>query len=175
VKIEWIEKDTIAASGIPLGEKDLRSLYAQGIRGIITLTEHPLTIQAEIEPDVLDEIGLTNLHAPILDQHPPDSDTMWKTIRFINQMKEQHRPTLIHCHAGVGRTGTVIHAYYLAEGLSLEETKAKVKKLKPSSQFLMLSDRQKAFLESFAIEVKMKTSSVSRTTPHAGDPAEAGG
>ena len=163
MKIEWIEKDTLAASGVPLGEKDLRSLYEQGIRAIISLTEHPLTIQAEIEPDVLDEIGLTYLHAPILDQHPPNSETMWKTIQFMGQMKEQHRPTLIHCHAGVGRTGTVIHAYYLAEGLSLEETKAKVKKLRPSSQFLMLSDKQKAFLESFAKELMMKTGSVSRT------------
>ena len=154
MKIEWIEKDTLAASGIPIGEKDLLSLFEQGIRAIITLTEHPLTIQAEIESDVLDEIGLTCLHAPILDQHPPNSETMWKTIRFIDQMKAQDQPTLIHCHAGVGRTGTVLHAYYLAAGMSLEETKVKVKKLKPSSQFLMLSDKQKVFLESFAEELK---------------------
>ena len=175
MKIEWIEKDILAASGIPLGEKDLRSLFEQGIRAIITLTEHPLTMQEEIKSDVLEEIGLTYLHAPILDQHPPNSETMWKMIQFINQMKEQHRPTLIHCHAGVGRTGTVIHAYYLAEGLSLEETKAKVKLLKPTSQFLMLSDRQKAFLESYAIELKMKTSSVHHTIPHPSDPADTGG
>ena len=95
MKIEWIEKDTLAASGIPIGEKDLRSLFVQGIRAIITLTEHPLTIQAEIESDVLDEIGLAYLHAPILDQHPPKSETMWKTIRFIDEMKEQHRPTVL--------------------------------------------------------------------------------
>jgi len=164
VKIEWIEKDILAASGIPIGEKDLRSLFEQGIRAIITLTEYPLTIQAEIEPDVLNEIGLTYLHAPILDQQPPNSETMWKTIRFINQMKIQHQPILIHCHAGVGRTGTVLHAYYLVEGLSLEEAKEKVKKLKSSSQFLMLSDKQKAFLESFAEELKAKPSSNRHTT-----------
>jgi len=166
VKIEWIEKNIIAASGIPIGEKDLRSLFEQGIRAIISLTEHPLTIQTEIGSDVFADIGLTYLHTPILDQHPPKSETIWKTIQFIDQMKEQHRPTLIHCHAGVGRTGTVIHAYYLAEGLSLEEAKAKVKKLRPSSQFLMLSDKQKAFLESFAKELMMKTGSVSHPTPH---------
>lgn len=152
MKIEWIEKDTLAASGIPLGEKDLRSLSDQGIRAIVSLTEHPLTIQAAIDPAMLDEIGLTYLHVPIPDQYPPNSETMWQTIRFISQMKAQHRPTLIHCHAGIGRTGTVIHAYYLAQGLSLEEVKAKVKKLKPSSQFLMLSDQQKTFLEAFAEE-----------------------
>lgn len=166
MKIEWIEKDILAASGIPIGEKDLRSLFEQGIRAIISLTEHPLTTQAKIEPDMLDEIGLTYLHAPILDQYPPNSETIWKTIQFIDQMVKQHRPTLIHCHAGVGRTGTVLHAYYLAEGLSLEEAKEKVKKLKSSSQFLMLSDKQKAFLESFAKELMMKTGSVSHPTPH---------
>jgi len=164
VKIEWIETDKLAASGIPIGEKDLRSLFKQGIRAIITLTEHPLTIQAEISPAVLGEISLTYLHAPILDQYPPNSEIIWETIQFINQMREQHQPTLIHCHAGVGRTGTVLHAYYLTEGLTLEETKAKVKKLKPSSQFLMLSDEQKAFLETFARELKVKTSLDRRTS-----------
>lgn len=150
VKIDWIEPGAIAASGIPLGVKELQSLYEQGIRAIITLTERPLTVQTNITSQMLDEIGLAYLHAPIIDQCPPDSETVWMVRQFINQMKAQGRPVLLHCHAGVGRTGTMLHAYYLAEGLHLEEAKIRVRMSKPSSQFLMLSDAQKAFLESFA-------------------------
>jgi atypical dual specificity phosphatase len=150
MKIDWIEPGLIATSGIPLGVKDLRSLYEQGIRAIVALTEHPITVQRGISSQVLDQIGLTCLHASIVDQCPPDVGTVWQTRQFINQMKAQSRPVLLYCHAGVGRTGTMLHAYYLAEGLSLEEAKARVKASKPSNQFFMLSDAQKAFLEEFA-------------------------
>jgi atypical dual specificity phosphatase len=153
MKIDWIEPGLIAASGIPLGVKDLRSLYEQGIRAIIALTEHPITAQREISSQVLDQIGLTCLHVSIVDQYPPDAGTVWQTRQFISQMKAQGKSVLLYCHAGVGRTGTMLHAYYLAEGLSLEEAKARVKASKPSSQFFMLSDAQKAFLEEFAASV----------------------
>ena len=150
MKIDWIEPGLIAAGGIPLGVKDLQSLREQGIRAIVTLTEHPITAQREITAQVLDEMGLTCLHVPIVDQFPPDALAVWKTRQFINQMKAEGKPVLLHCHAGIGRTGTMLHAYYLAEGLSLEDAKAKVKASKPFSQFLMLSDAQKAFLEKYA-------------------------
>ena len=75
---------------------------------------------------------------------------MEQTRQFINQMKAEGKPVLLHCHAGVGRTGTMLHAYYLAEGLSLEDAKAKVRAVKPTSQYLMLTEAQKAFLGEFA-------------------------
>jgi atypical dual specificity phosphatase len=150
VKINWIEPGELAASGIPLGIKDLQSLVEQGIRAIVSLTEHPLTIQNEITPQVLAELGLTCLHAPVVDQFPPDVATVQETAQFIDQMKAQDQPVLIHCHAGIGRTGTMLHAYYLVEGLSLAEAKAKVKAGKLTSQFIMLSKAQKAFLEDLA-------------------------
>ena len=158
MKIDWIEPGLLAASGIPLGVKDLKSLHEQGIRAIVTLTEHPLTAQAEISTQVLGEIGLTCLHAPVADQQPPDVATVWRITQFLRQMKAQAKPVLLHCHAGIGRTGTLLHAYYLTQGWSLEDAKAKVRADKPSSQFLMLSEAQKEFLEEFAATNEDSTS-----------------
>ncbi|MBN1219897.1 MAG: dual specificity protein phosphatase family protein [Anaerolineae bacterium] len=153
MKISWIEPGVLAASGIPLGVKDLQSLHKQGIRAIVTLTEHPLTVQQEITSQKLTEIGLTCFHAPVVDQYPPDVATVWKTAQFIKQMKDQGQPVLIHCHAGVGRTGTMLHAYYLAEGFSLDEARAKVKARMPTGQFIMLSNAQRTFLEELATQI----------------------
>lgn len=149
MKIDWIEPGILAAGGIPLGTSDLQSLREQGIEAIITLTEHALTTQSGITPRLLDEMGLTCLHAPIVDQYPPDLATMRRIVEFIYRMKMLGKPVFVHCHAGVGRTGTVLHAYYLTTGLSLEAAKAQVKARKFTSQFLMLSEAQRAFLEAF--------------------------
>ncbi len=153
MKVNWIEPGVMAASGIPLGRKDLQSLVEQGIRAIVTLTERPLTVQGAITPPLLAEMGLTCLHAPIVDQYPPDIATMRKTVQFVKRMKAQGQPVLLHCHAGIGRTGTMLHVYYLAEGLSLEEAKAKVKAGKFTSHLIMLSEAQKAFLEDLAKQI----------------------
>jgi len=153
MKINWIESGVLAASGIPVSLADLESLREQGIRAIVTLTEHPLTVQRAITDEVLADMNLTCLHAPVVDQYPPDVATVRAVQGFINRMKAEGKPVLLHCHAGSGRTGTLLHAYYLTEGLSLEEAKAKVKAGKLTSQFLMLSDAQKKFLEDFAQQV----------------------
>jgi len=153
MKISWIESDVLAASGIPVSRENLQSLVEQGIRAIVTLTEHSLTVQREITVQVLDDLGLICLHAPIVDQYPPDVATIQQVREFINQMKAKDQPVLVHCHAGIGRTGTILHAYYLTEDLSLEDAKIKVKNTRLTSQFFMLSDRQQAFLKDFAEKV----------------------
>lgn len=151
MKISWVEPNKLAASGIPLGRDDMQSLYEQGIRAIVTLTEPPLSNQREITIQLANEFDIELFHLPIVDQNPPSNLAMVRELKsIIDLMKTQMKPVLIHCHAGIGRTGTMLHVYYLASGLGLEETKLKVKQTRQMSQFFMLSQIQQQFLEDFA-------------------------
>ena len=150
MRISWMEPNVLAAGGIPIGTKDIRSLHEQGIRAIVTLTEHPLTTQKEITSSLFEELEIIAIHAGIEDGHPPDAPTMRDIIDFLKRMTSQNRAAYVHCHAGVGRTGTVLHGYYLAAGQTLDEAKQKVKALRPTSGFIMLSDSQRQFLTDFS-------------------------
>src|SRR5262245_20593265 len=106
MKISWIEADILAASSIPVSGEDIRSLHAQGIRAILTLTERPITGFKTISNELMAQLDIVYRHVPVLDQHPPDEAQALEILRFIDEMQNLKRPTLVHCHAGIGRTGT---------------------------------------------------------------------
>lgn len=148
MRVSWIEDGFLAASPIPLSEQDIRSLYAQGIRAILTLTEQPLTALREISPRLLESLEIVNLHVPIADEHPPQIEQVPQIIGFLEAMRAQQRPTLIHCHAGIGRTGTVLHLYLLSQGLNLDETRARIRARR--SYCVLLTEAQHKFVNEYA-------------------------
>jgi atypical dual specificity phosphatase len=155
--ISWIEEKVVSAGGIPISIENVEALRSQGVQAIITLTEHPLTMQKALTEAVLAEMGFDLLHVSVVDQHPPSKEQAQQVADFVKQMQAQQKPVYIHCHAGIGRTGTMLHAMYLIMGDDLETTKQKIKKTRPASQFFMLSDSQKVFLETLAQELNTQS------------------
>jgi len=144
----WIEPAILAAGSVPVEEKDIKSLHKENIRAILTLTERPITRFREITSSLLETLDITYLHIPIPDQFPPTMEQAQQVLNFLNQTKTQGRPTFIHCQAGVGRTGTILHLYYIAEGMTFEEAASKVRSRR--IQCVLLSDPQVGFLKEFA-------------------------
>ena len=150
--ISWIEPNVLAAGSVPVEENDILSLHTDKIRAILTLTERPITAFHEITPDLLESLNIAYLHVPVPDQFPPNLEQARKILEFINEMKEQGRPVFVHCQAGVGRTGTVLHLYYIAQGLTFDEADARVRGKRV--QCILLTDLQVEFLKEFAYLVK---------------------
>lgn len=148
--ISWIDPDSIAAGSIPVGVEDLEALHAEGVRAIVTLTEHPLSLQAAFTADLFAEMGITVLHVPVPNEKPPTREQAEQVWRFVSAMYEQKRPVYLHCATGGGRSGTMLHALYLLAGMEMASVKAKIASARPSSTFHHLSTVQRKFLDDLA-------------------------
>ncbi len=114
------------------------------------MTEYPLTIQRELTLSYFAEQQLAYCHAAVVDHYPPEWELMEEIVEFIDWVREERPAVFVHCQAGVGRTGTILHAYYLALGMPFEQVKSLIKQKRPACQYVILSPRQKGFLDRWA-------------------------
>jgi len=118
----WIEQGKILAGSIPQLPEDLEALRSMGIKGIISLTRRdPFTY-----PDMRWSEHAYLSHIPIPDGGIADDETMLRAAALVNV--QEGYPVYVHCRGGIGRTGTILLAYYvLHRGLSLEQAREIVK------------------------------------------------
>ena len=93
---------------------DMEFLKMNDIHAIVSLTETPL------EKAFVEEFGFKYLHLPIPDFTPPSGEQIEKFLRFYNQMEAEGHGTLVHCGAGMGRTGTMLACALVEKGMGAE-------------------------------------------------------
>ncbi|MCF6147239.1 MAG: protein phosphatase [Candidatus Kuenenia sp.] len=124
----WLIKDEIAGMARPISVvSDFEFLKENGIDVIVSLSEWPL------HKTLLDEFGFVNKHIPIADLTPPTQEQIEEFISFVNEAVYSRRRVVVHCDAGIGRTGTMLACYLINKGFSAKDAIAEVRKKRPGS------------------------------------------
>ena len=124
----WVLENELAGSQGPVSMQDLFFLYQQGVRAVIRMEER--TIPA----DTGGHVDIVDLYVPVTDFTAPAQEQIDRMIEFIDEQTERnHRPVVVSCYAGIGRTGTVLACYLVKRGSSAADAIDEVRRLRPGS------------------------------------------
>jgi len=84
---------------------------------------------------------------PTPDHNPPTQDQMSFGVAVLTKLVNQGKKVYVHCKNGHGRASTLIAAYLISKGLSVEDAEALIKEKRRA---MHLQGSQKAALEVFA-------------------------
>jgi atypical dual specificity phosphatase len=122
----WLIDDKLAGSGMPTSVSEIDWIIKQGVRSIVTMTEDSLP-----EQWVKD---VKYLHVPTEDFSAPDMQQIDEAVEFIQTRIVNNEPVMVHCAAGIGRTGTILACYLVKyHKISAKDAIQKVRKERPGS------------------------------------------
>jgi len=126
----WIEEPILLGSSNPTN-RELEDLYQEGFRTIISLLdENEQTPYYEIVG--IEAKGFKRYSIPIQDFTAPVLTDFKKFVDIVTESLKKGK-VLVHCHGGIGRTGTMAAAYWIKKGLSANEAIKKIRNSMPGA------------------------------------------
>lgn len=119
-------------------EDDLRAIRDWGAEGVVTLLEQAEMEMLEIRhlPSSAEHHGLWWRHLPIRDMCAPDDefDATWAMeSEYLRGILNQGGRFVVHCWAGLGRTGTIAARLLVEFGLEPSTAIDQVREVRPGS------------------------------------------
>ncbi len=128
-------------------DEDLGALRTVGVTHLIALTEYPFDDKEAAA------YGMRCTHSPMPDMHPPTEEQAWMLCALIDQLVNAGEVVAVHCRAGLGRTGTVLTAYWLWRARGKFSALKALEDMRRIEPLWVQSPRQVEFLEQFAAAV----------------------
>lgn len=141
----WLQPGRLGGMGRP-GlmrelDEDLFAIANAGVNLLVSLTEDPVPT-ARLRP-----FGIAGHHFPIRDMGVPAmSDTIALCHRLLRAI-ERGQVVAVHCHAGLGRTGTILACLASSQGRSAAEAIAEVRRVSPGA---IQTEGQESFVRALA-------------------------
>lgn len=104
----WNAVDDHVLVGVLPATRHLRRLKDLDVGGIINCCG-----EFRGHAELIAELGMEQLHLPMLDYHPPSEDQVRQGLGFINRQVDRGRKVYVHCKAGRGRSVTLVLCYLM--------------------------------------------------------------